>query len=75
MNWAGKIIPIISGLGFITLIVGINLLYTQYDFAGLICTFLGALVLVPGLVLTFILNRLKKSGEHKVKYGRYIDKK
>jgi len=78
MNWSGKIIPIILALGLITFIVGINLLDMRefkYDLAGLICTFLGALVLIPGLVITFVMNHMKKRGEQKVRYGRFEDKR
>jgi hypothetical protein len=72
--WSRKVLPIISGLGLISLIVGVNLLYTENDLAGLICTLLGGLVFVIGIVITFVINMIKRR-EHKVKYGRYDDKK
>jgi uncharacterized membrane protein HdeD (DUF308 family) len=71
MNQAERIIRIISGLGFISFIVGISLLGRQYDLAWFICTFLGALVLLVGLVLIFTIHLLKRRGEPKVRYGRY----
>lgn len=74
MNWSGKIITIIPGLGFITLIIGLNLLGTKYELVGLICSFIGALVFLPGLFFRFIFNKLKKLGGQEVKYGRYNDK-
>jgi uncharacterized membrane protein YqgA involved in biofilm formation len=72
--WSRKVLPIISGLGLISLIIGINLLDTENDLAGLICTFFGGLVFFIGLILTFIKNVFKRRKEPRVKYGRFIDK-
>jgi len=74
MNQSERIIRIISGLGFISFIVGISLLSAQYDIVGFVCTFFGALIFLIGLVLIFIIHLLKRRGEHKVRYGRYHDK-
>jgi uncharacterized membrane protein len=74
MDLLGKIIPIVSGLGFLALVAGLNLFQTKYDDIGLICTILGAIVFLVGLILTFITRLLGKRGEHKIKYGRYDTK-
>lgn len=71
MNRSGKIIAIIALAGLITLVAGINLLYTTYDLAGIICTVLGILILVPACIVTLITNLVKKHKEPKVRYGRY----